>query len=44
VANSGDSRCVLSVDSVAYDMSIDHKPDMPAEKLRIEQAGMFVDE
>lgn len=43
-ANAGDSRCVLSVNSVAHEMSMDHKPDLPTEKLRIEQAGMFVDE
>lgn len=44
VANAGDSRCVLSINQVATDMSIDHKPDLPTEKLRVEQAGMFVDE
>ena len=43
-ANAGDSRCVLSVNKTAVDLSIDHKPDLPTEKLRIEQAGMFVDE
>jgi len=35
-ANAGDSRCVLSVGGSAFDMSIDHKPDLPTEKSRIE--------
>lgn len=34
-ANSGDSRCVLARDSVAVDMSEDHKPDNTGEKARI---------
>eukprot|EP00347_Sterkiella_histriomuscorum_P023200 403335568 len=42
--NSGDSRCVLSNDGTAVDMSIDHKPDMPTEKARIEKAGGFVED
>lgn len=43
VANSGDSRCVLSTksnDVVA--LSDDHKPDNADEKKRIEEAGGFV--
>jgi serine/threonine protein phosphatase PrpC len=43
-ANSGDSRCVLSVDGKALDMSIDHKPDNIGERTRIERAGGFVEE
>lgn len=43
-ANAGDSRCVLSQDGKAIEMSIDHKPDMPTEKARIEKAGGFVEE
>lgn len=43
-ANSGDSRCVMSVDGKALDMSIDHKPDMVGEKARIERAGGYVEE
>jgi len=43
-ANAGDSRAVLSQSSTAVDLSIDHKPDLPAEKSRIEKAGMFVEE
>lgn len=43
-ANAGDSRTVLSVKGVAKDMSIDHKPDDPAEKRRIENAGGYVEE
>jgi protein phosphatase 1G len=43
-ANSGDSRCVLSNDGRAIELSIDHKPDLPTEKARIERAGGFVEE
>ncbi|XP_016550392.1 probable protein phosphatase 2C 60 isoform X2 [Capsicum annuum] len=42
VANAGDSRCVLSRKGQAYDMSRDHKPDLPAEKERITNAGGYV--
>jgi serine/threonine protein phosphatase PrpC len=43
-ANAGDSRCVLSNDGKAIEMSMDHKPDLPTEKARIEKAGGFVEE
>ncbi len=43
-ANAGDSRCVLSNNGTAIEMSIDHKPDMPSEKSRIERAGGFVED
>jgi protein phosphatase 1G len=49
VANAGDSRSVLCKRSPkgfpeSFDLSIDHKPSLPTEQLRIEQAGMFVEE
>lgn len=45
VANAGDSRAVLCLSSTkTHEMSQDHKPELPTEKLRIEQAGMFVEE
>lgn len=43
-ANAGDSRAVMSKKGKAKDLSIDHKPDLPAEKRRIERAQGFVDE
>ncbi|KAL4487610.1 hypothetical protein ABPG72_017399 [Tetrahymena utriculariae] len=39
VANSGDSRCVLSVDGKNLDLSKDHKPDDELELERIKKAG-----
>ncbi|GFX33001.1 probable protein phosphatase CG10417 [Trichonephila clavipes] len=39
VANVGDSRCVLSRNGQAIDMSVDHKPDDPSERYRIVNAG-----
>lgn len=38
----GDSRAVLCRDTAAFDLSYDHKPDVEAEKARIEDAGGFV--
>ncbi len=43
-ANAGDSRCVLSVNGKALEMSHDHKPNNPGEKARIEKAGGFVED
>ena len=43
-ANAGDSRCVLSSNGKAIEMSIDHKPDLSTEKARIERAGGFVED
>jgi protein phosphatase 1G len=43
-ANAGDSRCVLSNNGTAVELSIDHKPDLSTEKARIERAGGFVEE
>ncbi|GFY49564.1 protein phosphatase 1G [Trichonephila inaurata madagascariensis] len=39
VANVGDSRCVLSRNGQAMDMSVDHKPNDPSERYRIVNAG-----
>ncbi|KAM0890580.1 hypothetical protein ACQ4PT_026944 [Festuca glaucescens] len=39
VGNVGDSRCVLSRNGQAIDLSTDHKPNDPGERARIEAAG-----
>lgn len=39
VANAGDSRCVVSRDGKAVEMSIDHKPEDEIERKRVEKAG-----
>ncbi|KAJ3685145.1 hypothetical protein LUZ61_014309 [Rhynchospora tenuis] len=39
VGNVGDSRCVLSRNKQAIDLSLDHKPELAAERDRILQAG-----
>jgi protein phosphatase 2C family protein 2/3 len=44
VANSGDTRAVLSSKGKAKDLSHDHKPDLITEKRRVERAGGFVEE
>lgn len=48
VGNSGDSRAIAAKLAgkkyEAIEMSIDHKPDNPEEKKRIEKAGGFVEE
>lgn len=44
VANAGDSRCVLARGGRAIEMTIDHKPDLPREKERIQRAGGTVEE
>ena len=44
VANAGDSRCVVSRDGRAIEMSIDHKPDLPTERDRIIRAGGMVED
>ena len=41
-ANAGDSRAVLCKKGIAYPMSVDHKPTLPAELKRIEKAGGWV--
>jgi serine/threonine protein phosphatase PrpC len=43
-ANAGDSRGVVSNSGKAIEMSIDHKPELPTERERIEKAGGFVEE
>ncbi|CAE7235069.1 unnamed protein product [Symbiodinium pilosum] len=43
VANAGDSRVVLSRGGVAIPLSEDHKPNLPAERVRIQRAGGNVD-
>jgi len=42
VANAGDSRCVISRNGQAYNLSRDHKPDLELEKERILKAGGFI--
>jgi serine/threonine protein phosphatase PrpC len=44
VANAGDSRCVLSRDGRAVEMSIDHKPELQGELERIRKAGGVVED
>ncbi len=44
VANAGDTRCVIAAKGKAKDLSIDHKPDLPNEKRRVQRAGGFVEE
>jgi len=39
VANAGDSRAVLCRKGIAIDMSEDHKPNLPEERRRIQNAG-----
>lgn len=41
-ANAGDSRCALGTNGEAIALSDDHKPTLPIEKSRIENAGGFV--
>ncbi|KAK2452851.1 protein-serine/threonine phosphatase [Trifolium repens] len=42
VANAGDSRCVISRNGQAYNLSRDHKPELAIEKERIYKAGGFI--
>ncbi|KAK1603099.1 hypothetical protein QYE76_017814 [Lolium multiflorum] len=39
VGSVGDSRCVLSRNGQAMDLSTDHKPNLPDERRRIQNAG-----
>jgi protein phosphatase 1L len=39
VANTGDCRAVLCRDGLAMPLSVDHKPDHPKERTRIQKAG-----
>jgi protein phosphatase 1G len=42
VANAGDSRCVISRNGQAYNLSRDHKPELEAERERIQNAGGYI--
>lgn len=42
VANTGDSRCILSLDGHAKTMSFDHKPTGMGERVRIENSNGYV--
>ncbi|CAN6220578.1 unnamed protein product [Urochloa humidicola] len=42
VANAGDSRCVISRNGQAYSLSRDHKPELEAERERIQSAGGYI--
>ncbi|OVA13554.1 Protein phosphatase 2C (PP2C)-like domain [Macleaya cordata] len=44
VANAGDCRAVLCRKGEAVEMSQDHKPIYPSERIRIEQSGGYVDD
>lgn len=48
VGNAGDSRAVFARRAgdkvIAVDMSVDHKPELPEEKMRIDKAGGFVED
>lgn len=44
VANAGNSRCVVSRDGQAIEMSFDHKPGDESERNRIERAGGVVND
>lgn len=39
IANVGDSRAVGSINGRAVALSVDHKPNLPAERARIQNAG-----
>jgi len=42
VANAGDSRAILYRNGQIFELSVDHKPDLPSERERIEKAGHVV--
>ena len=42
IMNIGDSRAILSRHRKSVVLSIDHKPNSPSEKLRIEEQGGFI--
>lgn len=39
IACVGDSRCIVSTNNVIKNLSIEHSPDLPEERRRIEGAG-----
>jgi len=42
IANTGDSRCILSRKGRAINLSTDHRPDNEKEKVRVEAAGGWI--
>jgi serine/threonine protein phosphatase PrpC len=44
IANSGDERAVLSRGGKAVQLTTDHKPEEPSEKVRVYDCGGFVNE
>lgn len=42
VANTGDLRCIMSVNGSAKTLSFDHKPSTMGERVRIENSGGYV--
>ncbi|CAN6233732.1 unnamed protein product [Urochloa humidicola] len=42
VANAGDSRCLISRNGQAYSLSRDHKPELEAERERIQSVGGYI--
>ncbi|KAK6456473.1 ser/thr protein phosphatase [Scheffersomyces xylosifermentans] len=42
VANTGDSRCILSIDGVAKTLSFDHKPIIMNERIRVENSNGYI--
>ncbi|XP_047941297.1 probable protein phosphatase 2C 21 isoform X1 [Salvia hispanica] len=42
VANAGDSRCVISRNGQALELSVDHRPILPVERERIIRGGGYV--
>lgn len=44
VANAGDSRSILFRENGAFPLSVDHKPENPDERKRVEDAGGVVTE
>ncbi|OIV91024.1 hypothetical protein TanjilG_16984 [Lupinus angustifolius] len=44
VANAGDCRAVLCRKGEAIDMSQDHRPIYPSERMRVEELGGFIDD
>ncbi|KAG7661614.1 PTC4 [[Candida] subhashii] len=42
VANTGDSRCILSINGSAKTLSFDHKPSNMGERVRIENSNGYV--
>ena len=44
VANAGDSRCVVSRNGIAHDLTRDQKPSLKDEEERIKSAGGFIED